>query len=282
MYSWREVQPSIAKFARVCSFDRAGMGFSSPGPLPRDARAMVADLHALVTRAQIPPPYVLVGHSIASLYALLYADRYPRQVAGMVLVDPSFPNQTQALHAASPTMANMEAQAGAAYTFCYESAVHGRLNLERGSKAYAICGFPPNAGVDLRAQCAKNGALWCRLQHVSYAQLLAPGFWKDLGSEDAASYAIDSSEDLAAQRNYGAMPLEILTAANDIGGTPLPPAEMRAVERAWIAGHDRLARLSSVGVNFVIPQSEHYIQLDRPSVVVGAVAEVVSQASARR
>ncbi len=278
MFTWRKVQPAIAKFTRVCSFDRAGMGFSSSGPLPRDANAMVADLHTLLQRAQVAPPYVLVGHSIAGLYAPLYADRYPQQVAGMVLVDPSFPNQTPALHAVSPTMKRMEESAGGAYTFCYQAALHGKLDVSHGSKAYAICGFPPNVGADLQAQCAKNGAAWCELAHLSRAPLVRPAFWSALGSEDKASVATDSAEDLKEQRSYGAMPLIVLTAANDIGDSPLPPAEMRAIDRVWTAGHDRLARLSSVGVNFVIHHSEHFIQLDRPAVVTAAIAEVVSQA----
>jgi pimeloyl-ACP methyl ester carboxylesterase len=277
MYTWHKVQPAIAKFTRVCSFDRAGMGFSGAGPLPRDANAMVTDLHALLGRAHISPPYVLVGHSIAGLYAPLYADRYLPDVAGMVLIDPSFPNQTHALHVASPTMARMEAQAPAAYTFCYNASLHGTLGLDRGSKANAICGFPPKVAANLRTQCAKNGAAWCKMQHLDYARLLRPSFWSALRSEDAASDDVDSAEDIREQRSYGAMPLAIFTAANDIGDSPLPPAEMRAVDRAWNAGHVRLARLSSAGSNVVIAHSEHFIQLDRPEVVINAVAKVVHQ-----
>ncbi len=74
------------------------------------------------------------------------------------------------------------------------------------------------------------------------------------------------------------MPLIVFTAANDTGPSPFPPAEMKAIERAWTAGHDRIARLSSVGVNFIVHHSEHYIQLDRPTVVPSAVNEVVTQA----
>lgn len=277
-YDWRKVQPAIAKFTRVCSYDRAGMGFSGGGPLPRDANAMVDDLHVLLQRAHVAPPYVLVGHSIAGLYAPLYADRYPQEVAGMVLVDPSFPNQTQALDAVSPFMKHNDAQGGDAYNVCYEAAMHGELGLTRGSAKYALCGFPPHVDTDVRAQCAKNGASWCELEHVQIAQIVRPAFWSALGSEDAASNATDSAEDLKAQRRYGAMPLIVLTAANDIGPSPMPTAEMRAVDRVWTAGHDRLAHLSSVGVNFVVPHSEHYIQLDRPGVVTGAVLEVVRQA----
>jgi len=278
MFTWRKVQPAIAKFTRVCSFDRASMGFSEGGPLPRDANAMVTDMHALLQRAHIAPPYVLVGHSIAGLYALLYADRFLQQVAGMVLVDPSFPNQTQALHAASPSMKRMEAEGASAYTLCYEAALRGRLNVNRGAKEYALCGFPPNAAADLKAECAKYGPQLCEMAHLNFARVLRPAFWLALGSEDKESDATDSAEDLKEQRSYGAMPFTVLTAANDMGDSPLPPAEMRAVDRVWTAGHDRLARLSSVGVNFVIPHSEHFIQLDRPAVVTAAVAEVVSQA----
>ncbi len=117
---------------------------------------------------------------------------------------------------------------------------------------------------------------------MSFAQILVPAFWTALGSEDKASDALDSAEDLKQQRSYGALPLIVLTAANDIGDPGLPAKEMREVNRVWTAGHDRLAHLSTVGVNFVITHSEHFIQLDQPAVVTGAIAEVISQASRHR
>lgn len=73
------------------------------------------------------------------------------------------------------------------------------------------------------------------------------------------------------------MPLIVLTAADEVAGAPFPPMEKSAIMRAWTAGHERLARLSSVGVHFIIPQSGHFIHLDRPAAVVSAVAEVASQ-----
>lgn len=71
MTDWRLVQGRIARRTRVCSYDRAGMGFSDPAPVPRDASAIVNELHALLQVANISPPYVLVGHSIAGLYVRL-------------------------------------------------------------------------------------------------------------------------------------------------------------------------------------------------------------------
>src|SRR5205823_3156829 len=85
--SWTEVQPGVAAFTRVCSYDRAGLGRSDPGPAPRTGGQMVAELHALLRNAAIPGPYVLVGHSFGGLNMQLYAGRYPEDVAGMVLVD---------------------------------------------------------------------------------------------------------------------------------------------------------------------------------------------------
>jgi pimeloyl-ACP methyl ester carboxylesterase len=277
MYTWRKVQPAVAKLTRVCSYDRAGMGFSTDGPLPRDASAVVTDLHNALRRAHIAPPYVLVGHSIAGLYAPLFADRYPRDVAGMVLVDPSFPNQKQALQAVSPTMKRMDALGDSAFDACYQAALHGNLGLDHGSEANAPCGFPPNAAAALKAGCEKNGAAWCRLENLQFSRLVRPGFWLSLGSEDKASDATDSAELLKEQRSYGSMPLTVLTAANDTDEPdPIPPAEMREVQRAWSAGHERLAQLSSAGTHSVVAKSGHFIQLDQPAAVTAAIENVVN------
>lgn len=85
--TWRRVQPLLAKHTRVCSYDRAGERFSDPGPYPRDLNAMVTDLHALSSEAHFSKPFVLVGHSMGGMTALLYAARYQVDVAALVLLD---------------------------------------------------------------------------------------------------------------------------------------------------------------------------------------------------
>jgi pimeloyl-ACP methyl ester carboxylesterase len=87
------VQPEVANYARVCAYDRAGMGWSEPGPAAPDATQTAAELHTLLQEADEEGPYVLVGHSLAGLYSRVYAERYPEEVAGMVLVDSSHPDQ---------------------------------------------------------------------------------------------------------------------------------------------------------------------------------------------
>lgn len=91
--TWDRVFEPVAGFARVCSYDRAGIGASDPAPTPRTGREAATDLHALLTRAQVPGPYVLVGHSFGGLLVRLYADQHREQVAGMVLVDATHEDQ---------------------------------------------------------------------------------------------------------------------------------------------------------------------------------------------
>ncbi len=90
--TWLAVMPVVTGVTRVCRFDRAGLGQSERGPLPRTSKRMVAELHTLLTKGGIQPPYVLVGHSLAGLNIHLYASSYPKDVAGLVFVDAIHPD----------------------------------------------------------------------------------------------------------------------------------------------------------------------------------------------
>lgn len=87
--AWARVQPDVAKFTRVCAYDRAGLGSSEPAPATRTIVALTEDLHALLVNANVTGPYILVGHSLGGMLSRLYASYYPAEVAGMVLVDSS-------------------------------------------------------------------------------------------------------------------------------------------------------------------------------------------------
>jgi pimeloyl-ACP methyl ester carboxylesterase len=88
-FAWGRVQPRLARDTRVCAYDRAGYGFSQPGPLPRDGAAIARDIDAALDAAGESGPFVLVGHSAGGLYVRLLAARRPGEIAGLVLVDPS-------------------------------------------------------------------------------------------------------------------------------------------------------------------------------------------------
>jgi pimeloyl-ACP methyl ester carboxylesterase len=89
--TWYLVQPEVAKYTQACVYDRVGLGQSDPGPEHRTYLGAVTDLHLLLTKAEIPQPYILVGHSLGGMYVRLYTDQYPQEVVGLVLVDSSHP-----------------------------------------------------------------------------------------------------------------------------------------------------------------------------------------------
>jgi pimeloyl-ACP methyl ester carboxylesterase len=92
---WGQLQPEIAKTTRVCSYDRAGFGWSEPGPAPRDADRIAAELHELLQKAGVAGPIVLMGHSMAGIYMRDYASRYRSEIAGIEFLDPSIPLQDE-------------------------------------------------------------------------------------------------------------------------------------------------------------------------------------------
>jgi pimeloyl-ACP methyl ester carboxylesterase len=100
--SWAAVQQAVARFTRVCAFDRAGRGTSDPAPTPRTSEDMVADLHALLANAYVPGPYILVGNSLGGFNARLYAHKYPDEVVGLVLVDSMHADQFARIEQALP------------------------------------------------------------------------------------------------------------------------------------------------------------------------------------
>ncbi len=140
---WGRVQPHLAETTRVCSYDRAGYGWSDTQPGPRDADHIAADLHQLLQTAGVHGPLVLMGHSIAGLYIRDYAARYPHDVAGLIFVDGSTPLQDEnpALAAAGET-----GLAQRASILVVRAAAVAGINRLAGSCARPIQGFDPQAG----------------------------------------------------------------------------------------------------------------------------------------
>lgn len=283
--AWRFVQPAISQTTRVCSYDRAGLGFSDPAGKPRDADAIARDLHALLHGAGIPAPYVLVGWSIGGPYTRLYQYRYPKEVAGLVEVDPDTEFFTQAddmkivtsvMHKPRAWYEEQVREWYAQFTNCAKNVARGTCWL-----------FPGLAAKEksLRASgCPQSNPAECALEEVRAKHLNHGSFWEDelleVQVEDASH-----AEVRAATRPYGHLPLIVLTDSEegdiDYSPGPISVAAQRAEWSAKDRAEERLARLSAVGAHFVIAGSSHAIQLDRPSVVISAIEEVVSQARSR-
>lgn len=99
METWGRVPADVAGFTRVCTYNRAGLGYSDSGPKPRTSKVLVNELDTLLVKAGVAGPYVLVGHSVGGLNVRLYASEHPDKVVGMVLIDASDENEYQRLAA---------------------------------------------------------------------------------------------------------------------------------------------------------------------------------------
>ena len=264
--SWYLTHATLAERTQTCAFDRAGLGFSDPGQMPRDATNEVSDQRALLKAAGIREPIVLVASSMAGLNARVFASTYPREVAGLVLVDPSSPYQDRRLNEASPTR-RREIEASPLRR-CGLRLVSGEL--KPGDVDYAACvrPLPANYPDDLRAVIlARAGDLYRHQTVLSESDAMA----------GSSSQAVERTK-----RSLGAMPLIVLTATNTTRGNPLiPEAEQEAMAKVWSGMHDEIAVLSTRGENRQIV-SGHGISAERPDAVVAAVDDVLAQIAADR
>lgn len=271
--AWRKVQPQIAKTTRVCAWDRPGYGFSSGSSRPQTVTTTTAALEAALKSAHIAGPYVAVGHSLGGYESLLFKDQNPGAVVGMVLVDPSIPDQHGRLAKAAPaftaSMDDYMATGLTLYDRCLAGLRSGKLKL--GSPDPDGClGYPPDYPAALtRALATKDTN---PLRFTASKSLLK-------------NFALDSELVASSKRDYGDMPLIVLTATVDQKMPPnitAPPADqMAAFHAEWQRAHDQIAALSSRGVNRRVADATHYIQYDQPQVVIDAVEEVIAAARRR-
>ena len=259
--TWFIVQPSIAKTTRVCSYDRAGFGFSDDGPLPRDVDANAADLHALIHAAHIELPVVLVGHSLGTNIVRRYADRHASDLAGIVLVDP--PPQHVSEFSADFVKADreMHEKVIAFATTCEKAASAGQLAKPTGDAAQCI--RPPNPAYPT----ALNAAI--------HAQKEKPPFWHTLISEFQTNLTL-FEQPVSPQENHGTLPLIVLTAANAFDDAP--PEVKSAMVSAQAKTQKLIVATSTRGEKRWIADSSHDMQFDQPDAIVTAVADVIKEA----
>jgi pimeloyl-ACP methyl ester carboxylesterase len=263
---WYKTQPVIAQRTRVCAFDRAAYGFSDPASQPQIISDVVEDLHAALKAGSTPGPYVLVGHSLGGLEARIYAQRWPKEVAGMILVDTS-PAGEGLIDETQPDFD--EAAGREKYTsymiHCAFLAMRGPF--EPSSSEFKDCSaatLPSDTPAEFRK-------IW--------PQFFTADYFAAKASLMASLY--NHRYDSADHNRLGAMPTVVLSIERpwDID-TPAGARLVRSYGKIWNDLHQDLARLSSRGVHRIIKGSGHDIQLDKPQAVIDAVDEVLREVRA--
>lgn len=255
---WDFVQPEIAKFARVCSYDRAGYGWSSAGPMPRTSSEIARELHALLAAAGEKGPYVLVAHSFGGFNVRVYTAKYPADVAGLVFVDTSNEDQESRL---PPTLQQMMKNA--------KSQLEAQKKLARMLIFFGIARL--TVGDEGMTKMSKEFR-----GQVKYLQLQAK--FVDATAGEMQSFSESASEVRAAGK-LGDRPLVVLTAGKPVDLKDLPKGvsqqEMQEFQKVWTNELQvQLAQLSTHGKQIVVPDSTHMIPLERPDAVISAVREV--------
>jgi pimeloyl-ACP methyl ester carboxylesterase len=274
---WALVQPAVAKSARACTYDRAGLGYSDFDPGPRTPFAIADDLHKLVRAAGLATPMVLVGHSLGGFNVKLYSALFPEDVAGLVLVDPSEERDSDRTRdfitkgwgvgiAAQSELSGQRFLAAliGRYRDCAETAA--KAPLDPASISYRRCTDPvrPALGPIIAAerQVLQQAAKYQRTQ----ASELAYSVYGDARADQA--YA-----NLFKPGVFGAKPLIVLTSPQDDSAEPLEAADAAAGNRL----HQETAALSTVGKREIVTGTGHNIELDRPDAVVSAIDRVVKR-----
>jgi pimeloyl-ACP methyl ester carboxylesterase len=250
--AWSKVQPVLARKTRVCAYDRAGYGFSDPGPLPRDGAAIARDLDAVLRAAGIDGPFVVVGHSAGGLYVRIFDALRPADVVGMVLVDPSVDHQDKQFSMFGRGAASLEAP---------EAAIQRCLDLAQAGSHTA-----PDAQT---GRC-----------YDAAGKLLPAGLWRTELSELQTLWGPTSDEVVSGRTFYGDLPLIVLTASGTYKSGPGPARQ--AVSARWEDLHRAIAALSTRGEHRLVERSSHLIMIDRPDAVIQAVEDVIKQAEARK
>ena len=260
---WKFVQPDIAKFTRVCSYDRAGYGWSTAGPMPRTSAEIVKELHALLAAAGEKPPYILVGHSFGGYNIRVFSGAYPSEVAGMVLVDASHEDQTSRMPQAMTDYSKKQEASAKWQTFFAPALIDlgvARLMSDTSGPAYL----------------SQNDR-----EEFRYLQLQTK-FLAATASEEAAFST--SAEEVRASGNLGDKPLVVLTAGKALDAVNLPPGfPAKAYDDFLLIWRNDLqvreAHLSTRGRQIIVPDSDHMIPFERPDTVISAIHDVFTAAS---
>ncbi len=258
--AWFKVQPTLTTFARTCSYDRAGLGFSDGGEMPRDVDAAASDLHALLGAAHIKTPIILVGHSLGTNIARRFADRYPAELSGMVLLDPPEQNAAEFSAAYAKDEADSLPARLAFVAACEKGAEQGELEHPPETLKSCLRGPDP--------------AFSKKLNTAIHTNHLRPVFWQTLASIFATNPAL-LGKPVAADEHHGALPLIVLTADETYVDAPEPIR--KALEAAREKTHHDIVATSTHGERTQIMHSSHEIPSDQPDAVVDAVKKMIAQ-----
>jgi len=250
---WQLVQPEVARFAATVAYDRAGFGWSDPGPKPRTAAQMASELKALLAGIGARPPYVLVGASFGGHVARLLARELGGDVAGMVLLDARHEALNDRM---PPAWRKLEASGKGMYQVMGAASRLGLLNL-----------LGKLAGERAAPPIVHKLPAEIRPTYLSVG--FQPKYFQ--ANLDELSASGESDRQLAAAGALGNLPLTVIRHGRPDLFAQMPPDQAAQAEQAWQALQTALAALSTNSRLLVAEHSGHAIQIDQPELVIESI-----------
>jgi len=265
---WSLVQPEVARFAKVCSYDRAGDGWSNLGPHPRTMRQIVYEFHTLLSNAGVKPPLVFVGHSYGGWLVRIYALTYPSEVVGMVLIDAGaddpwrmMPNG-KLVHSSTLVKGQTIPAVKTSGPLRISDIPSNALSQikTRLQEASIHANDPPRNKLPVKAQRMRA---WTLGQVGHAVAAVNPFEYEEL--------ALLRAEQAKSKYPFGDMPLIVLARGRSEDTTN----QAKQMEDDHRKDQQALSMLSSKGKLIIAQQSGHHIQLDEPELVVRSIREVL-------
>lgn len=254
---WAWVQPEAAKITRVCTYDRAGYGWSDPGPQPRNSQQIASELHTLLTNAGIQGPYILAGQGFGGFNVRVYAHDYPQEVAGVILVDADHVEQRSRFPSLTRDYIGSTLEVYELYGLIER---FGAIRIS--DRAFGI--EAPNLPKDVLP--------------AYMAALLRSQTFRTSEAEFVAFE--ESAEQVQAAGTLGALPLIVLS--NGLGWvepdslpSDFPKSTIAATNQAWNQMQAELLALSTHSLHMIAQNSHHSINLEQPGAIVEAISQMV-------
>lgn len=250
---WQGVQPKLSQVTRVCTYDRAGHGWSQPRTGPRDAEAIARELHALLDQASVPRPLVLMGHSAGGLYVREYDREFPAEVAGVALIDSSSPQQIDDLPGWRRSYEADKQDMGRQLQW-------EELKVWSGwERLTGNCRNTPSP--ELRHLAGQYDAQMCRPEYVG-------------GDDNEFPYFEATCKQAARLTSFGNVPLLIISQDPDRGREGMTANAIAGLP-VWAREQEALKPLSPLSWRVIARGSRHAIHHDRPDVIVGEMARLI-------
>ena len=265
-FDWSLVMPEIAKVTQVCTYDRPALAWSDPGPLPRTFEQDIYELHTLLQKSGIKPPYILVGHSLGGIIARLFEKKYSGEVRGLVLVDATSEDATLFMNGKIQRLRTLSQNRTIPPIKTRPDTLTKIPSMKDMEEMWKMMGREPKTEPPFNRLPKKfqEQRIWA-MRQPKYLIADDGNYWAD---QFAAMYA-DSAYSL------GNKPVYVLSGGRDAFSKDTD-STMKAIWLEKLEQKEKMANLSTNSKHIITTKSGHEIHLDEPELVINAIKEVIN------